>query len=128
VPVRDVEDVGRLAETGDPATQGPHQRLTLGDRHPEMAGARREIAVVQVVGLDPRLDEGPHQPGERRGVIIDPAQQHRLAEHRNPGVDDPGAGGPGRGRQLTRVIGVQGDIDGPAPALQRRDQVAAGRR
>jgi hypothetical protein len=29
---------------------------------------------------------------ERRRVIIDAAQQHGLAEHRNPRIDEAGAG------------------------------------
>ena len=37
-----------------------------------MRGAGREIGMVQVIGLDPAFDEGPHQRLQRLGVVIDP--------------------------------------------------------
>ena len=89
-----------------------------------MPGA--ESRVVQVVGLDPRLDEAAHQRLERRRVVVDAGQQHGLAHHRHAGVDDPGAGGAGGGGQLARMVGVQRDVGGlasgcasprPAPAV-----------
>src|SRR4051794_25513081 len=53
----DVEDVDRLAQSRPAAAQGAHQRLAALDGHPEMAGARREIAVMEIVGLHPAFDE-----------------------------------------------------------------------
>lgn len=49
---RNVEHVGRQREAGQAAAQFAHQRLALGNRGSEMRGAGRQIAVVQVVGLD----------------------------------------------------------------------------
>src|SRR5262245_12428055 len=51
VPVRDVQHVGRLGDAGKAAAQGAHQRLPLGDRHLEVAGAGRRIELVQIVGF-----------------------------------------------------------------------------
>ena len=72
--------------------------------------------MVQVVGLDPGLDEGAHQLAHHLRRVVDALQQHGLAEHGQTGIDDPGAGGPGVGRQFPGVVGVQGDIDGLAGA------------
>ena len=44
-----------------------------------MRGARRQIAMVQVIGLDPALDEGAHQRAEHLRRIVDAGKQHRLA-------------------------------------------------
>ena len=51
-----------------------------------------------------------------------PAQQHALADHEMPGVDQPRAGGARRRRQFARMVGVQRDIDRLAVAAQSRDQ------
>ena len=73
--------------------QRAHQILALRDGGAQMRRARRKIGVVQVIGLDPALDERPHQRAERLGVIVDAAQQHRLLQHRNAGIDQTRAGG-----------------------------------
>src|SRR5262245_47430207 len=51
VPARDVEHIGRLAQPREAAMEAPHQALALRDGRAQMAGAGREIAVVQVIGL-----------------------------------------------------------------------------
>src|SRR5262249_34915349 len=58
VPPRDIQHVVRLAEAGKPAMQRAQQFLTLRDAGAPMRGARREIGVMQVVGLDPAFDQG----------------------------------------------------------------------
>ena len=40
-----VEHVGRLSEAGEAAAQGLHQRLTLGDRDPEVARAAHQVGM-----------------------------------------------------------------------------------
>ena len=62
----DVEHVGRHGEPREPRAQEPHQLLAPRDRNPPVRRAGREVAVVQVIGFDPRLDEGAHQRFERR--------------------------------------------------------------
>ena len=119
----DVEHIGRLAQARQPSAHRLHQRLACRDGRAQVGGAGGEVGMVQGVGLDPRLDHRPHQGAERGGVVVDPAQQHGLAQHRDAGVDDAGAGGAGLGGQLTRVVGVQGDIDRLARTSQRRHQV-----
>ncbi len=74
--------------------------------------------MVQVVGLDPGLDHGPHQGLQRLRLVVDPGQQHGLSEHRDAGVHQAGAGGAGGGRQLAGVVGVKGDVDRLARALE----------
>ena len=54
-----------------------------------MGSPRREVAVVQVVRLDPALDEGPHQGFECRRIVIDAAQQHGLTDQRNAAIGQP---------------------------------------
>src|SRR5262245_12056793 len=88
---RYVEDVARLAEAGIAPAQCAHERLPLLDSGAELRGAGREVGMVQVIGLDTAFDEGAHEIAEGRRVIVDAAQQHRLAEHRDAGVDEPRA-------------------------------------
>ena len=56
-----VENIGRLAETGEISPQSGNDSLALFDRQPEMAGAGGKIGMVQVIGLDARLNKGAHQ-------------------------------------------------------------------
>ena len=85
-----------------------------------MRGAGREIGVVQVIGLHPRLDEGAHQRLQRVGVVVDALQQHALADQSRAGVDQPPAGGARLVRQLARMVGVQRDIDRLVVAVAER--------
>ena len=82
---------------------------------------------MQVVGLDPRLDEGPHQGAEHGRIVVHALQKDGLADHRQAGVHELGAGGADLGGHLPGVIGVQGNIDRLARALQRLDQVVGDR-
>ncbi len=43
--------------------------------------------MVQVVRFDPALDERPQQRAKRLDVVVHPAQQHGLRQHRDAGVD-----------------------------------------
>ena len=51
----------RLAQARDPAAQGAYQGLAVRERGAQMRRARREVAMVQIIGLDAALDEGAHQ-------------------------------------------------------------------
>ena len=104
-----VEDIIRLAQAGNAAAQAPHQFLPLRDRGAQVRGSRREVAMMQVIGLDPAFDEGPHQGLEHAGFVIDAAKQHRLAHQRNAGIGQPRAGGAGLGCELARMVGMNGD-------------------
>ena len=68
-----VEHIGRLAQAGGAAVERAHERLPSRDRGAQMGGAGREIAMVEVVGLDPAFDQGAHQTRERRRIVVDPA-------------------------------------------------------
>ena len=72
-----------------------------------MRRAGREIAVMQVVRLDAAFDQGAHQFAERLRIVVDAGKQHRLAQHRDAGIDQPRAGLARRVGQFTRVVGVQ---------------------
>src|SRR5437016_5036146 len=61
MPARNVEHIGGLAETGIAAVQRAHEPLSLLDRGAQMRGPRREIAMMEIVGLDSGLDQGAHQ-------------------------------------------------------------------
>src|SRR6266576_6478464 len=93
VAAGNIEHICRLAQSGHPPPQGAHQFLAVLERGAQVRGARREIAVMQVIGFYSAFDEGPHQRLQCGGIVVDAAQQHGLADHRNPGVDDAGAGG-----------------------------------
>ena len=89
-----------------------------------MGRSRRSVEMVQIIGLDARGDESAHQRGERFLVIVHAFEQHRLAQHRNAGVDQPGASRDGLRRELARVVGVKRDVDRFSRALQRANERA----
>ena len=51
------ENMRRAGPAPTAGRECAHQRLALGDRGAEMRGAKGEVAVVQIIGLDARLDE-----------------------------------------------------------------------
>src|SRR5262245_199646 len=106
VTARNVEHVGWLAQPGIAAAQGAHHRLALANAGAEMPGAGRKIAMMQVVRLDAALDEGPHQLAQGLGIVIDAAQQHALAQHRDAGIDEPGAGRARGAAHFARMVGM----------------------
>src|SRR6266702_8168204 len=91
VAAGNVEHVIRLAQPGDPPSQVTHQLLTVLKRGAQMRRTGREIAVMQVIGFYAAFDKSPHQRFQRCHIVINATQQHRLADHRNPGVDHGGA-------------------------------------
>ena len=70
-------------------------------------GARCGVELVQVVGLDAGREHGAEQGLQRRGAVVDAAQQHGLAQQRHAGAAQAGEGGVRRGRELARVVGVE---------------------
>src|SRR5438128_393749 len=83
VAARNVEHIGRLAQPRIAPAQDTHQILTACDRGAKMTGARRQVAVMQIIGFYPALDEGAHELGKGIGIVVDAGEQDRLAEHRN---------------------------------------------
>src|ERR1700726_3735899 len=71
VTARQVEHIGRLAESGHREAEGAGYPLARSDRGAEMRGAAREIAVMEVVGLDPHGDEAAQQRGQDGRVVVD---------------------------------------------------------
>ena len=74
-----------------------------------MRRAGRQIGVVQVIGLDPAFDQRPQQRAERLDIVVDAAQQHRLAQHRNAGIDETRKRRARAFSQFARMIGMQND-------------------
>ncbi len=58
---RQIQNIGRLAKAGDTTSQSGNDTLTLFYIQSEVAGTGRQIGVVEVVGLDPHLNEGAHE-------------------------------------------------------------------
>ena len=77
---------------------------------------------MQVIGLDPRLDEGPHQRLERHGVVVDALEKDALADEHDPLLGEAPAGRPRLRTQFARVVGVNGDDDGLAVGDERPRQ------
>ncbi len=88
-----------------------------------MRGAGREIAMMQVVRLDPAFDQRAHQRAERLRIVVDACEQHRLAQHGNAGVDHPRARLARRFSQLAGVIGMQHHVCGLALRFERADEL-----
>ena len=88
-----------------------------------MAGAGREVAVVEVVGLHPAFDEGPHQRAEGVRVVVDAGEQHRLADERDAGVGEAGECRARGRRQLARVVGVDRHPGRLAAGPERGDEI-----
>ncbi len=82
------------------------------DARAEVRGAGSEVGVVEVVGLDARLQEGAHQVGEGVDVVVDAGEQDGLAQQRYAGVNKARAGGAGGRRQFARMVAVHGDVNG----------------
>ena len=72
-----------------------------------------------------QFDKGPHQRFERRRIVIDAAQQHRLAHQRKARIGEPGARGPRRRREFARMIGVDRNPGGRPVDPQCRDHFGA---
>src|SRR5215472_5455385 len=85
--------------------------------------------MMQVVGLDPVLDERPHQLFERVDVVVHTPEQHRLANNRNTGIDEARDGVAASPRELPGMIGVNGYEGGCAISANRADELVtyAGR-
>src|SRR6266852_7532773 len=61
VAAGNIDDVLRLAQSGDPSPEGTHQFLPVLKRGAQMRRAGCEVAVMQVIGFYTTFDEGPHQ-------------------------------------------------------------------
>ena len=89
---------------------------------------RRQIGMVEIIGLDAHFDEAAHQAREGLDSVVDATQQHALTEHGYAGVDEPAAGGARLQREFTRVIGMQDDIERLSGCAECGDQVFADKR
>ena len=61
-------------------------------------------------------------PARALRIVVDAAQQHRLADHDDAGIDQPGAGRARLRREFTRMVGVKGHIGGLARRFQGSNQ------
>ena len=76
-------------------------------RGAEMAGAADRVALIEVVGLHPALQQAVHQRLHHRRVVVDALEQHRLAAQRNAGIGQPR----GRFGHLGRQFVGMGEMD-----------------
>jgi len=58
VAAGNIEDIFRLAQAGNASPQASHQLLAFRNRGAQMRRARRQVAVMQVIGLDSAFDKG----------------------------------------------------------------------
>ncbi len=86
VAARNIEHVARLTQAGQAPAQAAHQILSGRDVGAQMAGAGRQIAVMQVVRLDAAFDQRAHQLAKHFRRVVDAGQQHRLRQQRNAGI------------------------------------------
>ena len=68
---------------------------------------RREVGMVQVIGLDAHRDETAEQGLEHRRIVVDAAQQHALRQYRDAGAHQPAHRRPHR-RRSARAGGWRG--------------------
>ena len=123
VAAGNIEHIGRLAQAGQTSAKAAHQLLSGRDIGAQMRGAGREIAVMQVVRLDPAFDQRAHQIAHDLRRIVDALQQHRLRKQRNAGIGQARAGRARAAAQFARMIDVHGDICRLALDLQRPHQL-----
>ena len=81
----------------------------LADRRPEVAGALDQVALVQVVGADPVLDQLVDEVALDVHAVVDAGQEHGLVAHRQAGLGQPVDGTRDLGRDLVRVVEVEVD-------------------
>ena len=76
----------------------------------QMRGAGREIAVVQIVGLDPALDEARASARPASARVVDAASSTVCDEQRNAGIGQRAQAARACCGQFARMIGVERDI------------------
>ena len=69
------------------------------------------VAMVQVVGLDSAATKARISAPSVSGSSLTPRSSTDWLQHRDAGIDQPGAGRAGAGGELARVVGVQRDVD-----------------
>src|SRR5215472_8906763 len=106
VAAGNVEDIGWLAQPGNPATERANETLASRDTRAEMRGASGEVGVVKVVGLDPHRDQTPKQGPQHRRVVVDAAQQNGLRQEWDAGAAKPGQRLFRLRGQFARMVGV----------------------
>jgi len=75
VTAGDIEHIVRLAQSGHPPPQCTHQFLAMRERRTQVRGAGREVAMVQIIRLDPAFNERAHQRFQCHGIVIDATQR-----------------------------------------------------
>ncbi len=90
-----------------------------------MAGAARQVAVMQVMRLDPVGHHGAEQVGQRRRAVIHAPEQHRLAQHGDAGIHQAADRHHRLRHEFAGVVGMQQQPHGLVAGFQRRDQIVA---
>src|SRR5215210_7993669 len=88
-----------------------------------MAGAEHRIALVEVVRPYAQLEQSMEEIAQRLGVVVDSAQQHRLAAERDAAVREPVAGFGHLGRELALMTEVERQSD--AVLAEHLDQLGS---
>jgi len=81
-----------LRQSGHAPAQRAHQRLAFGNRGAEMHVPAQDRRGAGNDGLM-RHSTNAASRAQRFDVVVHAAQQHRLADHRDAGIDDARAGG-----------------------------------
>ncbi|OQA40918.1 MAG: hypothetical protein BWY52_02744 [Chloroflexi bacterium ADurb.Bin325] len=121
-PAGRIHHVGRDGIAGGVAAQPLDDLDALADRRAEMARARHQVALVEVVGPHPVPDQLVHQLLHHLDRIVHARQQHRLRAERDARVGQQAERAAHLGRQLPGVVEV--DVQPQRVELaQQRDQL-----
>src|SRR5271166_27076 len=104
VAAGNIEDIARLAQTGDAAAKSADETLAGRDTGAEMRGAPGEIGMVKVIGLDPHRDETSEESLQHSCIVVDAAQQDGLRQERDAGAAEPSQRLFGVQSQFARVV------------------------
>ncbi len=88
------------------AAQSFNDLDALGDRRAEMARARHQVALVQIVGPHAHLDQLVHELALDVDAIVDAGQQHGLIAQGNARVGQHAARAAQLWRDLVRMVDV----------------------
>src|SRR6185437_4182789 len=87
-----IDDKLRHGVAGGVAAQPPNDFEALLDRGAEVLRTGNRVALIEVIGFYPRLEQPLHQRLHHLDRIVDALEQHRLAAERNAGIVKAGAG------------------------------------
>ena len=81
-----IEHIVRHRQARQFGAQVPHQRQPFFNPNTEMGCSRRQVGMMQVIGLDAVLDKSAHQVGQDFRLVVDTLEQHGLADQRHAAI------------------------------------------